>query len=162
MDMKNLVFLLTLPLLLLVGQVQAQEYNTAIGLRLSPFWGVTAKHFISNTDAIEGILHSRWNALKLTGLWERHTQAFGEPGLQFYYGGGAHVGITGNRYYDNRFYGTTRMIFGVDGIIGLEYTLQDSSVPLNFAVDWKPAVDFSPFANFWGAEVAVSVRFVFR
>ena len=160
--MKKLRLLMVLLTLLLAGQVQAQEYGTALGVRISPFWGVTAKHFFSSTDAVEGILHSRWNAFKLTGLWERHTPAFGEAGLNFYYGGGAHFGVSGNRYYNDRFASGGRIIVGVDGILGLEYTIQDSSVPLNFSVDWKPAVDFSPFANFWGSEVGISARYTFR
>ncbi len=161
--MKRLLYILGF--LLLLGTTQelsAQQYNTGLGLRLSPFWGVTAKHFYSNTDAVEGILHSRWNAFKLTGLWERHTRAFDEPGLYFYYGGGAHLGAANGRYYNDRFYSNSRLIIGLDGILGLEYTLQDHSIPLNASLDWKPAFEFSPFAGFWGGEIAISVRYLFR
>lgn len=160
--MKRLVSVLGFLLLLGTGHVSAQQYNTGLGLRLSPFWGVTVKHFISNTDAVEGILHSRWNAFKLTGLWERHAQAFDEPGLYFYYGGGAHIGAATGRYYNDRFYDTGRMVLGLDGIIGLEYTLQDPSIPIGASLDWKPAFEFSPFAGFWGGEIAISVRYLFK
>lgn len=158
---KVLAIFSFLILMLAAGQAQAQEYNTAVGVRISPFWGVTAKHFINSTDAVEGILHSRWNAFKLTALWERHTQAFDEPGLNFYYGLGAHLGASGNRYYNDRFAGGGRFILGLDGILGLEYTIQDQAVPLNISLDWKPTFDFAPFAHFWGSELALSVRYTF-
>lgn len=159
--MKRGVVVMGFLMLIFAGQAQAQDYRTAVGVRVSPFWGITAKHFISGTDAVEGILHSRWNAFKLTGLWERHTPAFGEPGLKFYYGAGAHLGASGNRYYNDRFTGGGRFILGLDGILGMEYTIQDESVPLNFSLDWKPAFDLTPFAHFWGSELALSVRYVF-
>ena len=149
-------------LLLLAGQATAQDYGTAVGLRLSPFWGASVKHFISGTDAVEGIVHSRWNAFKITGLWERHTPAFDEPGLKFFYGAGAHLGAANGRYYNDNFYSRGRAIFGIDGILGLEYTIQDSSVPLSASLDWKPTLDLAPFAGFWGSEVAISVRYTFK
>lgn len=160
--MKKQAFLLLLFFITIPGLLQAQEYRTALGVRLSPFWGVTVKHFIGDSQALEGILHSRWNALKITGLWEKHLQAFQEPGLMFYYGGGGHLGIAGDRYFDNRFYNDNRFIIGLDGIIGLEYTIPDPDVPLNFSVDLKPALDIVPLSEFRGFELAISVRYVFR
>jgi hypothetical protein len=159
--MKKGMVLIGFFMMVMSLQVQAQEYNTAIGLRLSPFWGVTAKHFINSTDAVEGILHSRWNAFKLTGLWERHTQAFDEPGLMFYYGAGAHIGGANGRYYADQYYNRGRLIMGLDGILGLEYTIQDSSIPLSGSLDWKPTLDFVPYARFWGSELALSIRYTF-
>ncbi len=147
------------------GASQAQEYKTAAGLRISPFYGFTVKHFLNSTDAVEGILHSRWGAFKVTGLWERQTPAFGEQGLYFFYGGGAHIGgISGDRYYRgwdvDRRRGT--FLFGLDGILGLEYTIQDPSVPINFGLDWKPTLNFAPYTTFWGDEFALSVRYAFQ
>lgn len=160
--MKKFICISSLLLLFAATQAGAQVYGTGLGLRLSPFWGVTVKHFYNNDNAIEGILHSRWNAFKLTGLWERHTEVFNEPGFQFYYGAGGHMGAALGRYYDDRFYNGGRLIFGIDGILGLGYTLPPTAAPLNFSVDWKPAVDFAPFASFWGSEIGVSVRYTFR
>lgn len=149
-------------LLVLTIEAGAQEYNTALGGRISPFWGITAKHFYNNSDAIEGILHSRLRAFKVTGLWERHMPAFDEPGLEFYYGGGAHIGAATSRYYHDRFYYGSRVILGIDGILGIQYTVQEDDIPLNASLDWKPAFDLTPFAGFWPGEIGLSVRYIFR
>ncbi|EMR04359.1 hypothetical protein [Cesiribacter andamanensis] len=159
--MKKTGVLIGFIMMLMALQAQAQDYGTAVGLRLSPFWGASIKHFISGTDALEGIVHSRWHAFKVTGLWERHTPAFREPGLKFYYGAGAHLGATSGRYYNDSYYNRGRLILGIDGILGLEYTVQDASVPLSASLDWKPAFDLAPFAGFWGSELALSVRYTF-
>lgn len=144
------------------------DYQTSAGLRLSWWYGVSVKHFLQGNNAVEGILHSHGSSLKITGLYEVHSQAFDEPGLRFYYGGGGHVGFADDRYLRNRdrdynYYSRgTRGVIGVDGIIGLEYTIQDSNVPLNVSVDWKPAIDFTPQVWFVGAEIGVTVRYIFR
>lgn len=164
--MKRILVVLGLSLLFtgLTYKAEAQSYKNGLGVRFSPFYGFTFKHFMNRTDAVEGILHSRWGAFKITGLWERHTPAFSEPGLFFFYGGGAHIGgISGDRYYrgwpDDRRRGT--LLLGLDGILGLEYTIQDSNVPLNFGIDWKPTLNFAPYSTFWGDEFAISVRYTF-
>ena len=139
------------------------DYTTAVGLRLSPFYGPEIKHFFRETTAIEGILHSRWGALKLTGLFEKHIQAFEEPGLRFFFGGGAHIGFAGSRYYRrwyNDYRGGSRGLVGIDGILGLEYTIQDKSIPLNISLDWKPAIDFGHSGLFRGDEVGLTARYI--
>lgn len=151
------------------AQMRGADYETSAGLRLSGWYGVSVKHFIQGTNAVEGILHSSWDGLKITGLYEMHTQAFDEPGLKFYYGGGAHLGFVGGRYINYRnddyfrsYGGGSSVLLGVDGIVGIEYTIRDKNVPLNVSLDWKPVVDFSPWVGFWGAEIGLSVRYIFR
>ena len=167
--MKKLVFtflILLLTVTLMPEQALAQRvvsYETSAGVRLSSFYGASIKHFFAGSDAVEGILHSSWGALKVTGLYERHMPAFDEPGLMFYYGGGGHIGFTGDRYYGRRYDepGSGALI-GFDGIIGLEYTIQDREIPLNVSLDWKPVFNLAPFAGFWGAELGLTVRYIFR
>lgn len=149
------------------AQRRGADYQTAAGLRLSGWYGVSAKHFIQGNNAIEGILHSHWDGLKITGLYEIHQQAFGEPGLKFYYGGGAHLGFVGNRYigrwdYVNGYSGGTRALLGIDGIIGIEYTIQEDDIPINISLDWKPVIDIVPWFWFRGVEAGLTVRYIFQ
>jgi len=48
----------------------AQEYETAAGLRAGPYNGLTIKHFIGGKSAVEGILTTRWYGFNVTGLYE--------------------------------------------------------------------------------------------
>ncbi|MEL6141317.1 MAG: hypothetical protein AAFU67_06845 [Bacteroidota bacterium] len=147
----------------------SQDYSTAIGLRLGPYYGLTVKHFIASDRALEGILATRSGGFGITGLYEVHRPAFQTDRLNVFTGFGGHLNVfehgdrrywewddDGNRRSFND--GDTRLALGVDFIIGLEYTLTE--LPINFGVDWKPALnligDFGLSLN----QLAASVRFV--
>lgn len=160
--MKLLLFLLLMLMLSVPAKLQAQtDYTTALGLRLSPFYGFTVKHFLNNEHAVEGLLHTRWNAFKITGLYEVHKAAFDEPGLYVYFGGGAHLGVANKRYY-GRDYPESRGVLGLDGILGLEYNIQERDIPLNLSLDWKPVFNLAPYSGLFGSEAALSVRYMIK
>lgn len=157
--MKNtLVFSVTLLLILSMEFCLAQDYRTAIGLRMGSSNGLTVKHFFNQGAAFEGLLTTRWDGFVITGLYEFAGNAFDEPNLGWYLGGGAHLGFRNNRN-PNRYY-ENGSIFGLDFIIGLEYTFID--IPLNLALDWKPAINLVGHHGFWGDEFAISVRFAIK
>ena len=126
--------------------LSAQGYNTGIGLRGGLAQGVTIKHFLGKTIAIEGILAFRWSGTFITGLYEIHDDPFKVDGLQWFYGFGAHIG----------FWEETKI--GVDFILGLEYTFEE--IPINVTLDWKPAINLVG-GGYWADGFALSVRYVF-
>lgn len=156
---KSIVFILAL--LSVNITLKAQDYENAIGVRLGTSNGVTFKHAIGNDAALEGILAARWRGFNITVLYEKHAMAFSEPRLKWFYGAGGHIGFWhGYRHHpwfdeDDDDY----VVVGIDGIIGLEYTLEEA--PLNFGIDWKPAFNIVGWTGLWADELALSVRFVF-
>ncbi|MBW6536341.1 MAG: hypothetical protein K0B11_15130 [Mariniphaga sp.] len=157
--MKKLIFVLTLVISTAVT-VNAQDYNTGIGVRGGIRNGLTVKHFISSNKAIEGILtsHWKWHGYGVTGLYEIHAQAFNTPRLNWYYGFGGHFGSYGD---DNKraLDGNRYSAIGLDGIIGIEYNVID--IPFNISLDWKPSIDLIGDFYPWADEVALSIRFIF-
>ncbi len=145
--------------LFLSTNAKAQDYQNAVGVRLGLSQGITYKHFLTITDAAEGLLTVRWGGFDITGLYERHLGAFDVEGLYFYYGGGAHLGIWNGDinpwFHDTR----SHTVIGIDGVVGLEYVF--SQIPFNAAVDWKPGINLIGYTGFWGDELALSFRFVF-
>lgn len=138
---------------------QAQEYQTAAGLRAGVPYGGTIKHFISDEAAFEGIIGSRWSGFTLVGLYEIH-QSIGEvEGLYVFYGGGAHFSSYRGYRWAGNYYRNNTTLIGIDGIIGLDYKIPD--VPLNFSLDWKPVFHFVEYAAFWPHESALSIRYCF-
>jgi hypothetical protein len=140
------------------GLADAQEYKTGLGLRLGAGVGVSVKHFINRRDAIEGLLVTRWSGFDMTGLYEVHGEAFQTEHLNWYYGGGAHLGFYDG---DHTYWGAPGYaynIFGIDGILGLEYTFEE--VPINLGLDFKPALNLIGYQGLW-AEFAFSVRYTF-
>jgi len=156
--MRKIVMTLVI-LVSMISLSKAQDYNTGIGLRGGFAGGVTLKHFISSDAALEGIISSRWQGLVITGLYEKHAQAFDVSGLNWFYGAGAHIGFwDGNNVKwadDDRSY----TVLGLDGIIGLEYNIQE--IPFNISVDWKPSLNIVGHSGFWADGGALSVRYVF-
>jgi hypothetical protein len=142
----------------IVGISDAQEYSTGIGIRAGISSGLTIKHFKSKKAAFEGLLTTRWEGFDITGLYELHARAFDADHLNWYYGGGAHIGFyNGNHAYWGT-NGRSYTVIGVDGILGLEYTFDE--IPVNIGIDWKPALNLVGYSGFW-SEGALSVRYVF-
>jgi hypothetical protein len=148
-------FLISALLIGLTSMVNAQDYNTGIGVRGGIFSGLTVKHFIGSNTAIEGLLNTRakWNGFEITGLYEIHKPAFDVARLHWYFGGGGHIGSWGDSPYESN------TVIGVDGILGLEYNIEE--IPINIGLDWKPAFNLiGSYDPAWDG-LALSVRFIF-
>ena len=140
-------------------QAQVQDYNTGIGLRGGSDYGLTIKHFIENDTAFEGIISTRWKGYNVTGLFEKHKNAFDLTSLNWYYGLGGHIGFwDGNnvKWADDK---ESYTIIGIDGILGLELSI--SEIPFSISIDWKPAYNLIGYSGFWGDQGAISVRYIF-
>lgn len=157
--------LIVLPLLLLglSGALQAQDYQTAVGLRAGLGSGLSVKHFLNRYNAVEGMVESRWDGINVTGLYEWQQGKLGEYGVSWYYGAGAHFGAWNGGSPQPWFDENDRQVhhvFGVDGIIGMEYTFED--FPLNLSLDWKPAFNLTGHTGLWLDNIAVNVRYAIR
>jgi len=131
-------------------------------VRVAPSPGITFKTFLSEVSALELIGTTRWQGFNLTALYELNINAFDTDNLNFFYGLGAHVGFWGDGndgppWLDDDD-DDNGAIFGLDGILGLEFTFNE--IPFNIGIDWKPALNLLPNADFWVDEVGLSVRFV--
>ncbi|MEO8147911.1 MAG: hypothetical protein ABI723_09760 [Bacteroidia bacterium] len=122
------------------------SYKTGIGLRGGWTSGLSIKHFISGTGAIEGILGTRWHGLSVTGLYEiNKANALGVSRLSWEYGGGVRFGFYNGRYYhewNDKFYYNDRdyTVVSIVGIFGLEYHFEE--VPFTLGLDLMPYFDF--------------------
>lgn len=151
-------------LILLVATVlsftsRGQDYRTGIGLRAGVPYGLTVKHFLSESNAIEAILASRWGGFVITGLYENEHWTGEYPGLNWYWGFGAHVGFwnVGTNPRVGQTY--TGAVIGADAILGIEYTFDN--IPLNLSLDILPTVNLIGYAGWGGINGALSVRYVF-
>jgi hypothetical protein len=157
-NMKK-VFLIMAITLIAGTMVKAQDYKTSLGLRAGVPYGVTIKHFLNKTDALEGILAARYQGLVITGLWENEHWTGKYPGLNWYWGAGAHIGFWDQGANPNVEPTYTGAVFGVDGVIGLEYTFDD--FPLNLSLDLLPTINLFGSTGWGGINGALSIRYVF-
>jgi hypothetical protein len=136
----------------------AQDYKTGLGLRLGTGTGFTIKHFLNEKSALEGLLLTRWHGFDITGLYEKHAEAFDTDRLQWFYGFGAHLGFYNGDYVEWGEPGSTYNVLGIDGIIGIEYSFTEA--PINLGLDVKPALNLIGYSGFW-ADFGLSVRYIF-
>jgi len=153
------IFLLIVFASFLGSMVYSQDYRTSLGLRGGLPYGLTVKHFLSKTNALEGILASSWGGFVVTGLYENEHWTGKYPGLNWFWGFGAHAGFwdTGmNPNVDETYSGS---IIGADAIIGLEYTFDE--IPLNVSLDLLPTFNLIGYTGWGGINGAISIRYVF-
>jgi len=129
-----------LPFLFVLGAMAtsyAQNYDSAIGLRLGLPTSITYKKFLSESNAAElwGGFRSYGNTseMSVNAAYQIHTDIESVDQLQWYYGAGAGVALyssdSGN---DNGGIGVS-----VAGYLGLEYTFSD--LPIVMSIDWVPS-----------------------
>jgi hypothetical protein len=145
----------------LSSTLNAQEYKTALGIRLSSSQAIvnnsiSVKHFLNEKVAIEG-LFSFGDPLAIGALVELH-QPVGASGINWFYGGGAYLGFV-KSYNPNTAKNETDANFGAMGVLGLDYKFQN--IPLNLSLDWKPELNLVSDINFEPAAVGFTVRFTF-
>jgi hypothetical protein len=132
--------------------LKAQEYKTAVGIRLGPSSpaisaGFTVKHFLNENHAIEGIMGVS-NGFGVCGLYEWHHPIASVEHLQWFVGAGGYLASRDSETF-----------FGAAGIVGLDYKFAE--IPLNISLDWKPELNIASKVGYEGSGVGVSARFTF-
>ncbi len=145
------------------------QYDFAIGVRAGGTSGITARKIIHPNSAVEGIL-GIWNdGLSITGLYEKHPNAFNVNGLHWLYGAGAHVafynanyrGYRGPAWFtENREIEDGAVGVGIDGMAGIEYKVPE--IPLAFSFDLKPFIEFASGSVTWfSLDPGVGIKLAF-
>lgn len=150
--MKKGIVLLVLFISIIVS-AKAQEYVNAVGVRLgsnSPAItsGFTIKHFLNESNAVEGILGVGNGGLGLCGLYEWHHPITSVDHLQWFVGAGGYAAFRNKS-----------SAIGAAGIVGLDYKFEQ--IPLNISLDWKPELNLITSVGFEANTVGISARFVF-
>ncbi len=137
---SKMVFIALISMIAMNGYSQSMghSYKTALGVKFYPA-SISIKHFTSNKVALEGLGYF-WNyGFRLTGLYEIHGDINGAPGLKWYIGPGAHIGVW-NDHYKDQYNNDGGANFGIDGVVGLDYKFNNA--PINMSVDIQPNFSF--------------------
>lgn len=164
-SMRKLLFsfsLMAFALFLLPSEVQAQNYQTAVGARLGYPLSASLKHFITDNHALEGYVgfrgFSTYSWVAVGASYQIHNEIDAVDGLAWYYGAGAAVSFWS---YDSIFVGdnSAGTVFGIQGYLGLDYTF--ANAPVNVSADWVPTFWLSGFSSgFGGGFGALAVRYI--
>lgn len=161
--MKTLKFLSVIALFLgFTMTMQAQDYNSAIGLRLGSPLSVSYKTFLGGgSNAIEAFAgfrsYSGYGWFNVGALYQVHKPINGAEGLNWYFGGGASLFFW--NYDDNFVDSDASTSIGILGNLGLDYKF--ANAPVNLSLDWVPAFFVNGYGSgFGGGYGALSVRYV--
>ena len=155
--MKKILVLLSICIIAVVSanaQSIGRSYKTALGVKVWDGIGVSFKTFIAPQNAVEVVGYFYRNGTRLTGLYEIHNDIAGTPGLKWYIGPGAHIG-----FYDYNGYNGDRAVAGIDGVLGLDYKINNA--PLNLSIDWQPSFEFADNRGFIGSWGGLGIRYTF-
>lgn len=143
----------------------SQRYGTAMGLRfgnsnLNRTVGLTLQQRIVERVTLEAILQSDFDRnTNFSLLAQKHSPIISKR-FNYYLGGG--IGL-GNEESFVKFPGTKEIIhtygnatFGVDLIAGIELTLANAVI----ALDYKPNINISGREEFFRGQVGISARAV--
>jgi hypothetical protein len=160
--MKKVIFAsLLIAALGFASTASAQDYKTAVGVRLSnssPLINnsISLKHFLTENTAVEA-LFSFGDPLGLGALIEIH-KPLGDQGIRWFYGGGGYIAFQ-KTYNTVKEKNETDMFFGAQGVLGLDYKF--ANIPLNLSLDWKPELNIISDINFEPAAIGFTARFTF-
>ena len=133
--------------LIINRDLRAQDYNMAAGLKFSGYEnGFSFKYNYQPKVALEGIIGFRNQGIVVTGLYQLYSKAFDVSGLSFYYGGGAHLGGSGNGVYhtlsgNDQLTVGSKFLLGADGVVGFEYLIPQS--PIAISLDLNPRIELA-------------------
>ena len=162
--MKKLSIILSFTMLGLFASlgVDAQNYKSALGIRLGNPWSVSYKKFVTGTNAVEVYAGYRgwndYNWFSVNAAYLVHNNLAGLDNLKWYYGAG--LGVYFWNYGDS-FPGdsSSSTTFSVQGYLGLEYTFDDA--PFSLSLDWVPTYFFKGYAKGFGSDYGnLGIRYV--
>lgn len=140
----------------------AQDYKSAIGVKLGYGLVASYKTFLNEKSAVDIFGGIRWGGIAAGAYYEIHKPIKSVDRLKWYWGGGASFttwdyGYAGfDSYYE----------LGVSGVLGLDYTFDD--YPVNVSVDWAPTIvlvdswdyPYGSLSRFRSGYGAFSVRYI--
>ena len=158
MKLKKLL-LATLLFATFTSTLTAQEYETAIGIRLGYDNGISGRHFFMPFHAVEGIVSFSPNSFKITGLYQFQQIFLEFDNLDWYVGAGMHIGSL-TRSRQQALGANHAFLLGFDLIAGVEYAFP--TLPFALSLDWKPSFSITQRTNDWFYGFGLTLRYTFR
>lgn len=148
------LFLTLFSVTVLTFTLNAQHYNTSLGVRLGYDSGLALKYFVTPENAAEFILSVSPRYFQLVGMYEYQQLVPGSSDLSWMVGVGGHVG---GIHHDTDKH-KSNLLLGVDLMAGLEYGI--ARTPYTIALDWKPSFNFTnSYNDYWFHGFALSFRY---
>lgn len=133
----------------------ASAQPKSIGVRVGNGGEVSYQHYLGGANFIEADLGFMSNGFRLTGIYDFGLGSSGN--FNFYAGPGASLGLVNG--YDEYKNVVTRLSAAIVGQVGAEFAVP--GVPLNFSLDWRPAIYLTGGSVFGWDGFALGIRYRF-
>jgi len=164
--MKHILSLLFISALFLglPQESKAQDYNSAVGLRLGYYTigNLSYKQFLNEASAFElyagarsfGRFGFRYTRIEIGALYQHHMDLDIDvlPGLRWYVGAGGYAGL-----FSSNWTGSSSLDLGVMGGPGLDYKFPD--LPINVSLDWYLGLNIIGGLNLGVRQGGLTVRY---
>lgn len=133
---------------------QAQNYKTALGLRIDAGDGTTGvgfnvKHFFTRNNAVDAnLIFFDGDVIGLGAEYQYNAPVTGAKGLDWYVGVGP-----------NFLFGDHATAVQIRPVAGLD--LKIPNAPIDFAFDWRPMFTLTQGADVNAARFGISIRYAF-
>jgi hypothetical protein len=157
--MKKIALLFSMLFILSLSNLKAQDYQSAIGLRLGVPISASYKFFVTDAGAIEAYVGYRnysfgYNYFNIGAMYQQHMPINGVDGLYWYFGGGASVNFFSYDFATDE----DNLGIAINGVLGLDYKF--ANTPINLSVDWLPTFLLTGYGNGFGGDAgALAVRY---
>ena len=156
--MKKLLFTLigcAIVSILSVNTVQAQNYKTALGMRIDAGDGNTGvgfnvKHFFTRNNAVDAnLVFFDGDVIGLGAEYQYNAPIEGASGLDWYVGVGP-----------NFLFGSGETAVQIRPVAGLDFKVP--AAPIDFAFDWRPMFTLTNGSGVTAGRFGISIRYAIK
>ena len=134
-------------------------YKKAIGVKMYPS-AISYKSFVTGSKALEVLGYFTLDGFRTTVMIEKYSPFANTNNLSWYIGYGGHIGVWSEEWKKNNPTHDAGIALGVDGILGLDYKINNA--PLNLSLDWQPSFNFVGSSYFESGWAGLGIRYTFK
>lgn len=134
-------------------------YKKAIGVKMYPS-AISYKSFMTGSKALEVLGYFTLDGFRTTVMIEKYSPFANTNNLSWYIGYGGHIGVWSEEWKKNNPTHDAGIALGVDGILGLDYKINNA--PLNLSLDWQPSFNFVGSSYFESGWAGLGIRYTFK
>ena len=142
--MKRLMFI-SICMVLVQGELQAQPYKNAVGVRAGYSSGITFRHFTRREPFLEGMALYNMHGFQFTALYGYQFTPYAKKRLYYYGGAGLHAGNWQEEFS-----------LGTAVALGAEFAFRKA--PVIIGLEWKPMVNLLRVFDAGIPDLAVTLR----
>ena len=150
--MKQLqIFIIIITLFFSKNTAAQSDYFLAVGVRAGNPLAVDGKYYFADAHAVQAIVGLQYpRGWGLTGLYQYNGDFNWRGEMNWFVGAGGSVMLNRDDIFS----------VGADVILGIEYTFP--TLPLNFALDWKPTYSNYPKNELQLEQAAITLRYALK